>query len=115
MRNPTQNAHVQSYIFALDRETLNHLIQREIFTTKYYPVCLYDAVLNREIRMSRVIVEKGWNIGSLLPYYDNVDFTFQTKKPEEYKPFLDDVMFQECKDVLWNKYQLVFIKGNRNI
>ena len=27
--------------------------------------------------------------------------------------FLNDIMFQEYKNRLWSKYDLVFIKGNR--
>ena len=66
--------------------------------------------------MSRIILENKWNIGSLQPYYKNVDFTFNTKTPEEYNNeylFLDDVMYQEHRNSLWNEYELVFIKGNR--
>jgi hypothetical protein len=110
---PTESAHVQSYIFAMDKETLDFLIGHGIFSNKNYAVSLYDAVLHREIMMSRLIIKNGWNIGSLLPYYEDVDFTFKTMSPEEYKPFLDDVMFDKFRNKLWNEYQLVFVKGNR--
>jgi hypothetical protein len=64
--------------------------------------------------MSRKIIENNWNIGSLLSYYKDVDFTFSCKKPSEYKmEFLDDVMYPHFKNTLWNVYQIVFIKGNR--
>ena len=38
-----------------------------------------DAVWNREVLMSRKIIDNGWNIGSLMSYYQDVDFTFTTK------------------------------------
>jgi hypothetical protein len=27
--------------------------------------------------------------------------------------FLDDIMYQQFMNILWNKYEFVFIKGNR--
>ena len=64
--------------------------------------------------MSRKVIDKGWNIGCLLPFYEGVDFTFKTKRPEEYEyPFIGDVMLKEYKNVLWNEHELVFIKQNR--
>ena len=65
--------------------------------------------------MSRKIIENGWNIGCLLPCYQNVDFTFTNKKFWEYGiENMDDLMYPCHRNVKWNDYQLVFIKGNRN-
>lgn len=62
--------------------------------------------------MSRKIIENGWNIGSLLPYYDNQDFT--CTHVDDYKcKHTGDFMYKQCRYSLWNEYQLVFIKGNR--
>jgi hypothetical protein len=64
--------------------------------------------------MSRKIIENGWNIGSLLLYYDGVDFTFRNKKPDDYNiEWYGDIMFHPFRYVIWNELQLVFIKGNR--
>jgi hypothetical protein len=65
--------------------------------------------------MSRKIIENGWNIGSLLPYYKNVDFTFSEKKPEDYDIDFsaDDLMYEKYRGCLWNETELVFVKGNR--
>ena len=61
--------------------------------------------------MSKKILENGWNIGSLLMYYKDVDFR---KTTENYNmKFLDDIMYPPFMNTLWNKYELVFIKGNR--
>ena len=93
--------------------------------------------------MSRLIIEKNWNIGSLFKNYDGFDFTFSnqiiydkiiydkiiydiwnpiiTKTPREKKPlFLDevdcyhDIMYPELEGKLWTRNELVFIKGNRD-
>ena len=112
--DPKTWAHVQSYIFCMDKMTLHFLMDCHIFSTTHYAADFHQAIWDKEVGMSRKIIENGWNIGSLLPCYDAVDFTFKDKTPEEYNiTFFRDVMEPEYHDVLWSKYDLVFIKGNR--
>ena len=111
---PLIKSHVQSYIFSMDKFTLKYLIECEIFSTTNYAETFGDAIWKKEVLMSRKIIENNWNIGSLLRYYKDVDFTFSYKKPSDYNIlFLDDVMWQPFKDIVWNVYEIVFIKGNR--
>lgn len=111
---PLYKSHVQSYIFAMNKETLQYLIDCGIFSITDYVKTFEDAVWNREVLMSRKIIENGWNIGSLFSFYKDVDFTFKEKKPEQYDfPFLDDIMAPNYRNVLWNDLEVVFIKGNR--
>jgi hypothetical protein len=93
----------------MDKTTLQYLIDEEIFSLTNHAPTFKEAILNKEILMSRKIIENKWNIGSLLPYYKGVDFT----KPEFDQPWLDDVMFSQFRHTLWSEYELVFIKGNR--
>jgi hypothetical protein len=102
------SAHVQSYIFSMDKTTLQYLIDCDIFSSTNHAPTFGDAILHKEIKMSRKIIENNWNIGSLLPYYKNVDFTKDFQKP-----YLDDVMYAQFRNSLWSEYDLVFIKGNR--
>ena len=112
--DPLNKSHVQSYIFSMNKTTLTYLIDCQIFSITNYAKTFTDAIWKKEVLMSRQIIKNGWNIGSLLPYYKNVDFTFSNKTPQEYNmKFLDDVMHTPFKDSLWNVYDLVFIKGNR--
>jgi hypothetical protein len=112
--DPLNLSHVQSYIFSMNKTTLKYLIDCEIFSITNYAETFVDAIFKKEVLMSRKIIENNWNIGSLLSYYKDVDFTFRSKKPSKYNiKFLGDIMFQEFKDKLWNVYELVFIKGNR--
>jgi lipopolysaccharide biosynthesis protein len=115
--NPEIKSHVQSYIFSMDKLTLDYLIKCEIFSMTNYAKTLGDAVWTKEVPMSRKIIENNWNIGSLMTYYENVDFTFKTKKPQDYDIiFLNDVMNNnEYRNRVWNLYELVFIKGNRGV
>lgn len=112
--DPLNKSHVQSYIFSMNKPTLKYLINCEIFSITNYTKTYIDTILQKEVLMSRKIIENNWNIGSLLPYYKDVDFTFSCKQPSEYnKIFLDDIMFPQFKNILWNKYDVVFVKGNR--
>ena len=113
-KNPLHASHVQSYIFSMDKNTLVYLIKCEIFSVTNYAKTFDDAIMNKEILMSKKIIENNWNIGSLLSHYKNVDFTFKKKKPDDYNiVFLDDVMYSHYRNYVWSEYQLVFIKGNR--
>jgi hypothetical protein len=112
--DPLNRSHVQSYIFSMNKTTLEYLINCNIFSITNYANTYRDAILNKEILMSTEIIKNNWNIGSLLSYYKNVDFTFTSKSPSEYDiAFLDDIMFSNFKGILWDVYDLVFVKGNR--
>ena len=114
LNNPLTSAHVQSYIFSMDITTLKYLIKCDIFSISNYVSTFHDAIHNKEILMSRKIIENNWNIGSLFQGYKGVDFTFKNKTPEEsYITFVNDIMFPQFRNVLWTDYELVFIKGNR--
>ena len=113
--DPLNKSHVQSYIFSMNKTTLKYLIDCEIFSVTNYAKTFQDAIWKKEVLMSRKIIENNWNIGSLLSYYKDVDFTFRYKKPNEYNIiFLDDIVFPN-NETIWNIYELVFVKGNRNI
>jgi lipopolysaccharide biosynthesis protein len=114
IENPLQLSHVQSYIFAMDKTTLEYLIDCEIFSATQYAATFLEAVWKKEVYMSRKIIEHGWNIGSLFEYYKDVDFTFKTKHHTHYPfTFLGDIMYPPYRGKLWDEHQLVFIKGNR--
>ena len=113
-QDPLHRSHVQSYIFALDKEALEHLIKCGIFTIDKYANTQHECIWQQEVLMSRKIIENGWNIGCLFSYYKDVDFTFSTKSPPDYNmPFLDDIMYNRYHNTLWTEEELVFIKGNR--
>ena len=112
--NPLKHPHVQTYVFAMHKDTVEYLIECEIFSLDKMATSLYDAVHDKEILMSRKIIEKGWNIGCLHDYYKNVDFTFKTEVDDLCFLFLGDIMYQSAyNSKMWNPYDLVFIKGNR--
>ena len=112
---PLTVSNVQSYIFAMDKTTLEFLIDCGIISMKY-ETDFQDCIFQKEVLMSRKIIANGWNIGSLQPCFKDVDFTFRSQKPEDCGNealFLDDIMYQKFRNSAWNEYELVFIKGNR--
>jgi lipopolysaccharide biosynthesis protein len=106
--------HVQSYIFAVDKESLEYLIKCNIFTNKYETV-FGNVIVNKELEMSKKILENGWNIGCLHKHYKNVDFANLKNNIFGYKlSLLNDIMYQKYLDAnFWDFNELVFVKGNR--
>lgn len=114
MKNPNILSHVQSYLFSMNLETLEYLIEEDIFQLNKYTKTFVGTILAKEILMSRKILDNGWNIGCLLPIYKNVDFTLQTTNNNSKNMHLyDDVMYEKYCNKIWTPNQLVFIKGNR--
>jgi lipopolysaccharide biosynthesis protein len=112
-RDPLFRSHVQSYFFCMDKSTLEFLINNEIFSLTNQSDNYLDCVQNKEILMSRLIINNGWNIGAICNYYKGVDFRFIKKQPHEYNmKFLCSIMDPQKKHI-WNEYELVFVKGNR--
>ena len=112
--NDVENlAHVQSYIFSINKDTLIFLIHGEIFSLNNLARNANDLFINKEMRMSRLIIENKWNIGCLMTYYIGVDFRFLASKPSSYKPFLGDPMVSSnfSEKLFNNFYELVFVKG----
>jgi len=103
------NPHVQTYIFSMDKEILKYLIDINIFSITEYSTSFYDTIRDKEVGMSKEILKKGWNIGSLLKQYKDVDFTKNISNVKLY----DDIMYPQFRTTLWSEYELVFIKGNR--
>ena len=115
MNDVLNKSHVQSYIYSMDNITLEYLINCNIFSITNYAKTFNEAIYNYEILMSRKIIQNGWNIGSLMVYYNDVDFTFKNKQPNYYtKKFLNDIMNHKYNNI-WRKNELVFIKGNRGL
>ena len=103
--------HVQSYIFSMDKITLEYLINCNIFSITNYAKTFDEAVNKKEILMSTKIIENGWNIGSLLTYYEDIDFT---KNLNNYNIiFLGGLTKPFYHKFIWDEYEVVFIKGNR--
>jgi hypothetical protein len=101
------SSHVQSYVFCTDRIGLGILINKEIFSLTNQINKYEDVVINKEIRMSREIINSNYNIGSLLMHYKNIDFR---KKNINIKFFHDLTIGKKYYGNYLNPYEVIFIK-----
>ena len=105
-----RRATVQSYLFAVDRSTLEFLIDSKIFDLRTKAETFGEAISCYEIRMSRLIINNGWNIGCLHKMYDGIDF--RKKGQRDARLFLKDQMHPlQCWR--WTREEVMFVKGNR--
>lgn len=106
--------HVQSYIFAVNKECLDYLIQTNIFSN-IYETNFSVLIEEKELKMSLLVLARDWNIGCLHKHYKDVDFAKNKRTVYNYNITLyNDVMYQEYLDKhLWELNELVFVKGNR--
>jgi hypothetical protein len=112
--NKEHSPHVQSYCFSTDIECLDYLIDKGIFS-KIYAQSRLEAILEKEVNMSKLIIENGWNIGCLMACYKNVDFRVNTTSIQT--QLFGDMIYPESfgKSFFMSFYEIVFIKLNRNI
>jgi len=110
--HPSTLAHVQSYIFCIDRKAAKYLRECKIFDTENFTKDKIDTIIYKEIEMSRKIIEKGWNIGCLHKYYRGTNFIDLSKNTVEFQ-YLGDVMTVQNRNIVWTPEELIFIKGNR--
>ena len=112
--DPPKNIHVQSYAFCMDVSCLKYLIEKGIFDNSISSQKKSVTIKNKEILMSKLVLQNGWNIGCFHKHYKNVDFTFKKKSYKSYNiEFYNDIMYSKYENKLWTAEELIFIKGNR--
>lgn len=113
-KNLFNRSHLQTYIFALDVNTFEFLIKCKIFTLNnenYKDI--QDVIHNKEVQMSRKIIENGWNIGCFHSMFKDFDFTFKNNIAKNTLLYYEDMTYDIFNNFLWKKEDLIFIKGNR--
>jgi len=105
---PSQTSHVQSYVYCMDKNTLNYLISKEIFSQTNYINDYKQVVMQREIRMSREIINNNWNIGCVFSYYNNIDF--RNISNIEAKFFNSNIANGKYNNEIVHPYEIIFIK-----
>jgi hypothetical protein len=107
-------SHVQTMCYAMPQRVLIFLCQRAFFNS--------DAVLEKsevirdyEIRLTQKILENGWNIKSLLPECNHIDYRLQH---EDINPTSRNGDVQ-CNFGYFGRtvhpLEVIFIKANRNL
>jgi hypothetical protein len=109
--NPQRPIHVQSFAYCMNKETVEYLVSKEIFSLTKFAETFKDAIWKHEVRMSREIIAAGWNIGSLMHEYNGVDFTFKTQAASSYNIKWYGEIHNPRSGI--NKKEVMFVKGNR--
>ena len=99
--------HIQSYAFCTDKEALQVLINNEIFSMTNQINEYRDVVEQKEIRMSKVILDNGWNIGCIFNHYKNVDF--RNLNTQNIK-LLNNLTTNKYYNEYIHPYEILFIK-----
>lgn len=109
-RQLDKTPHVQSMMFACNSETVNFLIDNNIFTTGLDNITHNNLITYHEVRMSRIIIESGFNVQGLMRHYESVDF----RTPYKYSPhiWLNNITIRPSliKRHIRDPFEIVFVK-----
>ena len=103
--------HVQSMFFGMTQESLDYIWSRGLFS--YSGKTLIDTVLNQEIILSTLILDKGWNINCLLDKFRDIDYRYIGTDCETLG-INGDLWFQNT--YFWKNihpYEVIFFKNSR--
>ncbi len=107
--------HVQTMLFALQRDTLEFLIESGFFTVPDRHISRDDLIVDFELRLSTLVLEAGGAIDCILPGYDKVYLNNTIIDPNPSAnlgdPWFPGAYFNRSI----HPYESVFFKINRNI
>jgi lipopolysaccharide biosynthesis protein len=115
--NGSYNFHVQSYAFCMKSDTLKYLKEEGIFR-KDLQCNKSELIQNYELKMSKLILDKGWNIGCLSGNAKNLDFRKENLKKTvfpHYNHKYPDIQFRAYLHNILKPKEVLFIKGNRDM
>jgi hypothetical protein len=107
-------SHVQTTSYLLPRKSLLFLIDQGFYALQGI-LNKDEIILEYELKLSQLLKERGWNLKSLLPEYNQIDFR---KKHFDVNPtsFYGDLLFKSRyfgRTV--HPYEVIFIKTNRDL
>jgi hypothetical protein len=106
--------HVQTQMFAMDKECLNFLISKKLFENNNYNNYV-EFIAIKEILMSQLVLKNNWNISCIIPEYQNIDYRL-LKNDINFSSVNGDPNFTNgCFGRTIHPYESIFIKINRNI
>jgi len=104
-------AHVQSMLFCVNNDTLQYLIEHEIFHPTKFITDKNQLICDCEVRMSDLIFQKGGNIACLMKIYQNVDFRNGKIPIKSGDPWYNNGMLGDSL----HPYETIFFKNNRGV
>jgi hypothetical protein len=114
--NKKVNPHVQSMFFCLDSKYFNELKNENFFNEKEINKMEFIKLIKeKEIKLSQIAIEKGYNINCILSKYTNIDYINinQDINPSSGNgdPYFKNAYFNQTID----PYEVIFYKTNRNM
>jgi hypothetical protein len=96
---PGPYSYVQSMFFILKNEAFNYLISLDFFNEELINSILstFYILIKYEIRMSKLILNNGWNINCILPYYSGLDYRVlrHNINPSGFDPLVTESFFNK--------------------
>lgn len=106
--------HVQSMFFVLDREALAFLLSKNFFNEDEIIKLDFNQVVGmKEVGMSYHILQNKWNIASILPEYQNVDYRTVRKDINGTSHYGDSYYENMYFGRTLHPYEVIFFKTNR--
>jgi hypothetical protein len=108
--------HVQTQVFAIDRECYAFLADQGFFEPRPLPQDVSEYIAATEIYLSYLVLRAaGWNIACLVPEYQGRDYRRVARNFNPYALAGDSGYAGACFGRTLHPYELVFIKTNRGI
>jgi hypothetical protein len=108
------HTHIQSQFFAMDKECLDFLLSKELFSSKNYNN-FNEFIAFKEIMMSQLVLHNGWNISAIIPEYNGHDYRI-LQQDINFSSYNHDPCFaNSCFGRTMHPYECIFIKTNRNL
>jgi len=107
-------SHVQSMFFCIKHDYLDYLNSVDFFNTeKINKLNIYEIVCHKEVGLSQLAINNGWNINSILSKYKGLDYRNIHENIntccEHGDPYYPGKYFNKTID----KYEAIFFKNNR--
>ena len=108
--------HVQSMFFCIDNEYFNYLMNIQFFNLDLINTMDFnEIIINKEIGLSTIALNMGWNINCILPKYKNLNYIKINKNinksanKTQGDPYFTGTYFGSTID----KFEVIFFKNNR--
>ena len=107
-------SHIQSMFFCIKQDYLDHLNSIDFFNTAIInKLQIYEIVIQKEVGLSQIAINNGWNINAILSKYNGLDYRNIHENintcSNNGDPYFTGTYFNESID----KYEVIFFKNNR--
>lgn len=106
--------HVQTTSYLLPKQTLTFLIENGFYSCEGI-LSKNDVVRDYELRLSQILIDQGWNLKSLLPEYNHLDYRDIAADINPTSVDGDLLLKNSYFGRTLHPYEAIFIKNNREL